>query len=183
MKKMVKLNTRKGKLPGLPLAFLVKKNGGFTLVEMLVVVGIVVLLSGAILVNMSTGNRGIEVLRSAQTISSALRKAQNDALGSGEAGVYFTVGQNPIFFMDIDNNRQYDLGEEQKTIILDKNTELISFTPSGSSLHIFFAPPNPDVYINGTLISSDALVTVRHLSDASVIKTVRINTIGLISIE
>ncbi len=159
-----------------------KDNAGFTLLEVLIVASIIILLSALVLANAHTGSRGIEVRRSAQTVSSALREAQNDALGSGEAGVYFATGQAPIFFVDIDNDKLYDAGEEQKTVILDKNTELSSLVPS-NPLHVFFAPPNPDVYINGILISSDALVTVRHIDDASITRTIRINTIGLISIE
>lgn len=163
--------------------FCVKSGAGFTLIEIFVVISIVVLLSTLILTNTFTGSRSIEVRRSAQTISSALREAQNDALGSGETGVYFATGQNPILFVDADNDKLYDAGEWRKTVVLDKNTELFFSPPYNSPLHVFFAPPNPDVYLNGALISSDVLVTVRHINDTSIVKTIRINMIGLISIE
>jgi len=160
-----------------------KDNAGFTLVEVFVVISIVVLLSVLILTNTATGSRGIEILRSAQTISSALREAQNDALGSYNSGVYFTTGQNPILFIDADNDKLYDTGEEQKTVVLDKNTELFFSPPYSSPLHVFFSPPNPDVYLNGALVSGDILVTVWHINDISIVRTIRINMIGLISIE
>ena len=97
-------------------------------------------------------------------------------------GVYFVVSGNPILFIDANGDQLYDVGEAIRTIILGTNVFISELSP-GDPLHIFFAPPNPDVYIDGSPIGTDALVKVQSLDDSAVARTLRINTLGLITIE
>ena len=158
------------------------RDAGFTLAEMLIVLTITVLLSATIIANINTGDRGVQVRRSAQLVLATLREAQNDALGAKRAGVYFVLSQNPILFIDQDADNLYDVGEEVRTIALDTDVFISSLVPVGP-LHIFFSPPNPDVYINGSPIVSDALIVIQSLDDGAVTRTVRVNILGLITIE
>jgi len=124
------------------------------------VLAITVLLSATIIANVNTGDRGLAVRRSSQLVVATLREAQNDALGAKRAGVYFALSEDPILFIDADSDKLYDSGEEVRTIALDADVSIASLTP-GSPLHIFFSPPNPDVYVNGLPIAIEALVTIQ----------------------
>ena len=163
-------------------SFFKQSEAGFTLTEMLVVVAIVALLSSVVIANIRTGDRGIQVRSSSQLVMATLREAQNSALGSKRMGVYFVLSEDPILFIDEDRDQLYDSGEEIRTIILGTNVFISSLTP-GSPLHVFFSPPNPDVYINGSPIGADALVKIESQDDSAVARTLRINTLGLITIE
>lgn len=79
---LLKLNhhTKKGFTPQ---TFPNDKSGGFTIVEMLVVLAIIATVSGSLIVNSRAGRNTKTAKNSAHEASSVLRKAQNSAL-SGE---------------------------------------------------------------------------------------------------
>lgn len=87
---------------------LAPSDRGFTLVEMLVVLGIIVVVTGIALVGQSQFNRTLLVTDTAYTVALSVRESQSLGLSSKKVGgvsnagygVYFTPGNNYVQFAD-----------------------------------------------------------------------------------
>ena len=173
-------------------------NKGFTVLELLVATGIVVMLSVLFLANF----RGFENKEALETevdkMVSVLRQAQIYAL-TGQTisdqrynyGVHLSEcasgGCSYVFFADPDHggNKLYDLGEEygQGSFQVSKGVyigdgDLISGGSAVNSLDIVFEAPLGDIYFNGLQPDSPnetAAVTLRHANDQMTITINRIS--------
>lgn len=173
----------------------VKKNG-FTLIELIVVIGIVALLTVLILPNYGQGREQFALQRSAHKLAQDLRQAQemamsakkfHDLIPPGGYGIYFdktNLPQSYILFADCDGDKEYDLtgnpcngySEKVSEQELEKKVKIKNLT--ASPLNIVFTPPDPEVFINQTF--SLGVIT---LTNDGQTKTVTVNKAGLISIE
>lgn len=161
---MGKLKKRLGKS-------LIKSGGGFTLIEILVVIAIIASFSAYIFASYRKSQPTYALLGVAQKISFDLRKAQNMAMSSkefhgkvpqGGYGVYFS--KNPsdnvysyIIFADCDGSKDYNtsgspcgenISEKVEEIKLEKGIIInsISCLPACSLSdrgYIVFIPPDP----------------------------------------
>lgn len=145
-----------------------KKSGigrnGFTMIEALIVIGIIVLFSGIILANSGGQNDSLRLRTTVQELANDLRRVQNFAVStrvsgteipSGGYGIRFNKSAgNYIIFTDANNtpNRVFDAGEQIETKTLYSNIEIDSITLSSSGsadyLDVIFVPPDPVTYIN-----------------------------------
>lgn len=178
-------------------------KAGFTLVEMLVVVGITTLLMGYVLTYSSSSRNQIylytEEVKIAQTIARAKSLAIATYNQSGVPcgyGVRFEYGVNggtrdrySLFRYDPPSCASFDIIEPVFSTILGDGVEMVPEYLSISRDHndaleyIFFVPPDPDTYIwrVGSFVSStDATVYVRT-KDGSASLRVRVNSAGQIS--
>ncbi len=142
---------------------------GFTLIEMLVVIGIIVVVSGIVLANNTRFGGQVLLQNLAYDIALTVRQAQvygisvqrfNDTATFAPAyGMYFvdTSPSTYIMFGDINNplNGRYDTGELVSSTNIQSGYTISALyaTPAGQSevsvnaLNITFRRPDPDAYI------------------------------------
>lgn len=155
-----------------------KKNKGFTLAEIIVVVSIISVLGSVVIFSYSNFNDRLALSTSAQEMALAIREAQTyginvkeTSIGGGDFtrafGIYFdqTNGSNTKYyvFADKDNNKRYGdalgscSGSECVEMFTLRNGIYISAiggscpsSNSSTALHISFLRPNPDAMISFT---------------------------------
>ena len=184
-----------------------KKNKlGFTVLEVLVSIGVIALLSGLFLANYRGGSRKLELSLNARKLASDIRLAQSRGLGiseyngsipAGGWGVSFDIGSNNkqyIIFADLNDNKQYDDGEANQaygglTVDLPANISLNNLLFNGntaSRLDITFVPPDPITNIYNSTFSpatTTAGTIILHDDYGNVDSSVKINSFGLIEVE
>ena len=161
----------------------------FTLVELLVAVGIIILLTALVLPDYRAGERQFALQRSASKLAQDLRRAEEMAMSAkepptapdtfkGAYGINFqTNSSNYILFADLDNDQIYDSGEEIETLPLEKKVKISNLSPA-SPLTISFTPPDPTVNIN----PSDSLASIT-LTNNGQTKIIKVNKVGLIYVQ
>jgi len=183
-----------------------KSGDGFTLIEMVAVVGIIVILSAIVLVNYRSGDSQLALLRSANKLSQDIRRAQEMAMSAEEVnnkvydryGIHFDINpgvpdgkKSYILFGDDGGNGAYQGDPPDKpieTVNFEKNVEInqILASAGGSEnsvqkISITFQPPDPTTYI---LESGENKIVVKiQLISGSNTKTVVVNKAGLIYVE
>ncbi|MFA5318510.1 MAG: prepilin-type N-terminal cleavage/methylation domain-containing protein [Patescibacteria group bacterium] len=176
----------------------IRPGAGFTLVELLVSISILMIMTMMVLVNYNISGRNSALLLEAHKFAGDVRRAQNMAMGSFELesiatvpaggwGIYIpdSAEDNTYYiFADIDGNEDYDnlTDEIFETMTLQNN---VSFTAGSLNNSIIFLPPDPRTFINGEDIdglSVDSEITIIFSSEAGT-KDVYLNDLGLIDIE
>jgi prepilin-type N-terminal cleavage/methylation domain-containing protein len=163
---------------------------GFTLIEMIVGIFIIVTLTALLLVNYHSTNKKSELINAAQKLASDIRLAQQFSLGSKEFqgsvpaggwGVSLNSSENAYkIFADADGDGIYDSGsEDYKAVNM----------PQGISLSVFdcdtlnpktqdsalFVPPDPDVVLSANKLCAS-------LTDGASSKNIEVNLLGLIDV-
>lgn len=169
---------------------------GFSLIELVIVLGIFGLLSTTVLSNYSLTNTKTSLDNLAHQIALSIRQAQVYGLSVSESsvgssvfpgyGVYFSTTINNAFkfFADTDNNKQYNgiscgvVGTECVENIIIKSGDFVRMICANSkttspncttlldSVNIVFVRPNPDAYVFG-IPSGGGPIT--QYSDAEII--------------
>jgi Tfp pilus assembly protein FimT len=149
------------------------KNAGFTVVELLVTIAIVVLVTGLIMIQYSAFNNSVLLKNQAYLTAFDIREAQTLAVsvkGQGgqfreEYGIHFTVdGQSPdsyILFQDNDSNGEYypvryDAGEEVGTpYMVDPRFVIVNLCATNGSGRTCYAddPATSNETVDATLRS------------------------------
>lgn len=176
------------------------KKSGFTLIELIVSVGIIVMVTAIFLANYSTANRRTDLTMSSQKLVTDIRLAQNYALGlarygnsgattvpPGGWGIHFDLsayGNNKyVIFADNNGDALYEPGEDvissgaQVTVLPNHIT--IDSLSIGNMADITFLPPDPITTITGVSATSSQIDIILKDWQTSTIKTVRINFLGL----
>ncbi len=142
---------------------------GFTVTEVLIVMGIFAVISGAVLVNFRQGEKISAFLLATENIASDLKKIQiqslsgivpEEAVASGY-GAYFSLGQADRYLLFKDNGDQlYESGQDTviETVFLPSGLALESLTTD--PLIIVFKPPKPTIYLNGEQALNSAQITL-----------------------
>ncbi len=169
-----------------------KKESGFSLVELLVVMFILSLLSTITLIGYRSNQDKYAIKQAVQKVASDLRRAQNMAISGVDIagnyygyGIYFVDDSNSYFiYGDINNDSSYDIGDTTIEIINFNNQIRISQTaPLAVEADIFFKSPNPKTYIDGSnLVGKTATVTLEVIGK-SLNESVIITTSGLIQVD
>ena len=163
---------------------------GFTLIEITVVSGIIILLAGIVLANYRAGEKQFALRRSAHKLAQDLRTAQEMAMSSrkfggtfpaGGYGIHFQEGSGAyILFADSNDSDVYDEGEEVQELSLEKGIKISGLSPD-SPLDITFFPPDPFITINRTADNKSAGISLSFTDGQSI--TININIAGLIDID
>lgn len=154
---------------------LIKKNNGFTLVELMVVVGIIAVISALSIFNSSNLNSSVLLSNTAYEVGLIIRDAQVSGLGAkvsvdsgGNAttsnqGIYIDMSkpEQIIFFADKDKSNSYGGTDEQSQVYNIENKRAGKIlkickivVESGAcntldlvdKLNIIFKRPNPEAY-------------------------------------
>ena len=169
----------------------IQNIGGFTLIELIVSIFIMVLLSSLFLTNYHSTNKRSGLSLAAQKLVADIRLMQSHSLSSfknngyvpnGGWGIYFNKTTYPgkyIIFAD-DNypnppDYLFNPGEEYEEIDLPFNVNLDYI---GASVSIVFEPPESTTYINGFNSGS---INIELVDDEST-KTVLVNFFGLVDV-
>lgn len=176
------------------------KKSGFTLIELIVSVSIIIMVTGIFLANYSSANRRTDLTMAAQKLVADIRLAQNYALGlarygssgsttvpPGGWGIHFDLsvyGNNRyVVFADDNGDAVYESGEDiissgAQVTVLPNNITIDSLT-LGNSADITFLPPDPLTTITGASATSSQIDIVLKDTKTQSIKTVRVNFLGL----
>lgn len=173
------------------------KGQGFVILELVVVLAIISLISGIIFVSLKTGKQGLVLDRAAHKVAQDLRKSAEFTLrakshGCGPSSNFSGYGlhfddNNPdsyLLFADCNGNQVYQPSDfdEINPIGFEKGVEIQSINPS-PNLDILFAPPNPEVFINGDAAALPAEIVLQSASDPSRTRTITVNNKGRVSID
>lgn len=170
-------------------------NRGFTLIEMLVVLAIIILLTGIVVFNVSTERQNSALLRSAQNLSLNLRRAQTYALTVKQFktygvpcgwGVHFNGADSTsyVIFADLalaadcsdrDFVRAVNGSEDFETVNLETGVTVSSLSNNLSD--VVFSPPEPSV----TFTPNQTVAIVTLINKNSSTRAININKTGFIS--
>ncbi len=179
-------------------------NGGFTLFETIVVVGIMVIVASLILANYPGFNERLGVRRATEEIASSVRQTQAYGLGVKESGTgsgifpgYGLYFQNSkagsyILFADKNSNLQYDADEKIGEINITGGVQIADLCanqkqatpgPCGlGNLTAIYLRPQPQVTLkSGGFSYADIEIKVR--GSRGTIKTIILWLSGQVSIE
>jgi len=190
------------------MALIQKTTRAFSLIELIVAVGILALISTIVLANHTKFNGSVLLgslaydiglsIREAQVFGVSVRQYNNDfQLGYG---VYFEAGQAYSLFADVNRDRVYDSEDSiirsyglQKGFVIQKfcgiTSENISYCSTDASdpithLSVVFLRPEPDAFISSNkvgILYSRGTITV--MSPGGETRTVDVASTGQISIQ
>lgn len=165
----------------------------FTLTELLVICGIILILSAIILPNYRLGERSFALQRSAHKLAQDLRVVQELSMSAKAFdcpanwkmkgyGINLTTGNDYYFLKarceSTTTPGSYDDRQVGEKIPLEKGVKIKTLTQN--PLNIFFYPPEPEVDLGGL---SAAEITLCLKTDEVKTKKIIINKTGLINVE
>lgn len=169
-----------------------KRETGFTLTELLVVIFIIILMTSIVLANYRRGEESLALERATHKLAQDLRRTAEMAVGgkenpltgefpAGGWGLYFSGPDSSyILFADNNGNFQYDAGDTSiETLFLGERGVRIQALSPGPPLSIIFFPPDPTVTINPGPVN-EATITLIQRGET---REIKINRVGLIDIE
>jgi len=165
-----------------------KTEAGFTLIEMIVALAIVVIIMSVIVIDYSTSRFKLALSRSAQKLSLDLHRVETDSLTTREfksSGVPYGWGihfygvdsTNYTIFADLDNNKARAGGgaEDLATFNFESGVKVLS----ANITDVVFIPPDPDVIFTPSgPTASIVLTTIKGGT-----RTITINKFGAITTQ
>jgi len=177
-----------------------KKNRlltGFTIVELLVVVAVIVFMTGVLLLNWRSGERTLALSRVVHKAGQDVRRVQelalraqahNCAVGSISAyGIFFNQSTpgSYLLFAECNSTNAYESGvggdDVVDTIQLEAGVMIQGVSP-GSTVSIVFVPPTPRVFLNPGSPTSVQIFFQRE-DGTGTLKTLDVNSKGVIDID
>jgi len=171
------------------------KNRGFTLIEIVVVLSIIILLSSLVLANYRTGANQLALERSVHKLTQDLRRTQEKAMSAKEFqgqvppryGIELNTGSSDyVLFADINNNGKYESPSpdiEVERMTLEQGVTIDGlFTPAPkTTIWVSFGSPDPSTQIRDPDECSSLTVQLKGANNQ--IKTLLVNNAGLIASE
>ena len=170
-------------------------NKGFTMIELLVMIGIVSALSSILFIDFSKNNKDFSLDRASQRLSQDIRRTQEMAV-SALVGTANTKGYGIYLDKSNGNNTQYriyrnenttpafELGTDyvMETIIMEKGIQICDIkdntvSESDNVMSISFEPPDLN-YIEANYYGHEAEIKVCVVSDNTKYKLIKVNNAG-----
>jgi type II secretory pathway pseudopilin PulG len=177
-----------------------KKNFGFTIIEMLVILGVLALLSGILIVYSRSGEMASNLIRQSAKMVADINRVKNlaitntiftDSFGEEKRtcgyGIYFDITNEPnqyIIFADtsFDCNTSLHQRSSDGSNDLDVITILPSFSLEiGNVQQIFFLPPDPEIFFTTLDGSSIREAEIEIKSNTGAVIGVEVNKTGQVS--
>jgi prepilin-type N-terminal cleavage/methylation domain-containing protein len=175
-------------------------QAGFTLIELMTVIFIILFLSGMVFANYHAGNSQLSLELEANKIASDIRTVQEMGLSApavpgfadqviGGYGIHFLKkDKSYVFFVDTSpagGDGQYESGGDTilQTIAMDPTYYIISVDTDAVSA--LFLPPEPTTNITGKNgeILTQATITIASTNNPSLTKSVIVNKAGLVYVQ
>lgn len=150
------------------------RESGFTTIELLVTISILILLSGVILTYNRTGDRQLIFLKEKSKVLDAIYEAKSLSINTFVDketpcgfGVSILNNRDYVIFKDLPNSgsdcssadgtytSENSENENFKKLKLDQNIEFDLSANGGSKINVVFIPPDPILCINCDLISGN----------------------------
>ncbi|MBU4536791.1 prepilin-type N-terminal cleavage/methylation domain-containing protein [Patescibacteria group bacterium] len=183
-------------------SYKLKANQGFSLIELMVTIGILILVSGIVFFNHSQFSNSVIIENLAYEISLTIRQAQSYGLQVKQTnasftegyGVYFDISSDEfLIFADIyplnNPNSLYDTGLDQiiDSLRLTDGNEVsglcVGVDCSIDNLSIAFLRPNPNAIIKANLGSTEYDTAEIHvISPKGIEKKIFVNRVGQIAV-
>lgn len=186
-----------------------KYISGFTLIELMITIGIIVLVTGLVLLKYSSFNSSVLLKSQAYAVAFDLREAQSLAISvrgqegefREEYGIYFSTASpgSYILFQDDDDiadhaRPRYNAGEEiGNPIMMDPRFEIIDICVDGDSgvecdrdnVSITFKRPDFDAsfFTQGVSNIQSAEIRMAAIGDSTFSKTVVVYQTGQIEVK
>ncbi len=173
---------------------------GFSLVEILVMLAIIVFLTTLIVVYGAKGTKYIVLFRDQASVMNTIVRAKSLAISTyGQAGaqktpcgygVHFDADGTYILFKEqavaldcSDKDNTYTPGNPEELVQAFQINKALLFKNLGAT-DIIFVPPNPDVVMNPKLAAPNTSVSiVLGVKDDSKNVTIKVNTFGQVSTQ
>lgn len=177
-------------------------NKGFTVVEIVVVLGIMVIITGIMLFNVGSEKQNSALFRSAQKLSLDLRKVENYALSSKVFkdskvpcgwGIHFNGAGSTSYIIFADtalftncSDRDYkrsSSSEDLETVNLEAGVKIDNINIDNTISDVTFTPPAPIVSfgsIYGGRVNIDR-IDISLINNKSSTRKITINKTGFIS--
>lgn len=171
---------------------------GFTLMELVVVISMIVAILSIFLVNYRAGGSNQSLNLAAQKLAFDIKKAQSLTIAGvnikssdtpkSNCGYGINISSEPAFeykiFLDNNCNNKYEASDtEIERIELPHKIQVLRFSTSPpSSLDITFNPPRPTTSINNNQNTTSVDIVLNIEDDPLAIKTISVTTGGQINI-
>jgi len=165
---------------------------GFTIIEMLVVISIMVLISSFLILYSRTGENQIVLFRDQSRVIVALNRAKslsiqffNTSQPVCAFGVHFSQAENSfLIFRDLASNcanADYAYTEPSELFEKFQLSSKIKFGALGLA-DVVFIPPDPKTLIDNDLNKTEAVIDLQSLDGSSSLK-VKVNNAGQITTQ
>lgn len=183
-----------------------KEQKGFTIIELLISIGIFAIMTGLLLAKYGTFNQSVLLTNLAYDVALTLRSAQSYGLNVRSAsatsdafdypyGVHFIKGASEfVFFSDNNSNGLYGGGTEKISSTLIKRGSIISNLCAGSEtscttvannsyLDVTFKRPDPNAIIKASGLTNPSYAEITLQATDGSIKTVVVRSTGQIEVK
>ena len=172
-------------------------NKGFTLVEVLVVISIMVIVTGAVVINSGRSKDNVNLYSAKNSIGMNINKAKEIALSGVGAtigitnygvGVWFPDSAGKYYYIYRNNellsqDKGYDSGDLiLEKVILPQGVRYSTVSEKG----VLFTPPKPSVSIcTGATTCNSSILTIEVYAEADATKKeiITVNKAGLVEID
>ncbi len=177
-----------------PKAGLLGREQGFTLLEVLVVIGIMTMLSGFLIVYTRSSENQIKILKDKAAFISSLYRSRSLALRTVQTdppecgyGIYILSERAYVLWHDTasrpdcrDSNKLYDTASEnsENVITLARGLRFQNYNDSDFMRSILFIPPDPRVITAPPVPSGAQLKIVIATDDGISATSIGINRLG-----
>lgn len=170
------------------------KNRGFTLVEALVIIAIILTISVLTLVKYRSGQENYALAQSAQKLMADIRQAQGMALASAETsgvskiGGYGVIIQSQSSYAVFLSTGSLSLPQQCRATADQQDIKTISlpsqiiFDSADVGKEVFFIPPAPRTCLNNTANQTEVVFTFKKI-DLQNQKQVKVTRYGQIEIQ
>lgn len=169
------------------------KSKGFTLIELLITIGLISILTLALVPFYHSGQNQFALSRSAHKLAQDIRRVQEMSMSAKELdgviptgfGIYFkrSWSDSYILFANLNSNNHRDGADQDlETIELESRIIISDLEPS-SNFSILFVPPAPVTWINKSSSDTVAVITLSIEGSPGQTKTITVNNAGLIYVE